>query len=143
MEWGDPVVADQKAFDDLKRLHEATMFLLFENSPMTSLEGNVFILNIACANKHPNVSMSQFFAAFHRVLFPKPNTLENSQYEVAQQLKGLGLDYETIDVYPNNCVLYSGDMAHRELCPKPLCIAMGSKIVGQSWMPEKVLHPFP
>ena len=142
LEWGDPLTANRQAFGDLRRLHKVAMLPLFENSPMTSLEGNVFVLNIARANKHSNVSTSQLFAAFHQVLLPKPNTLADSEYEAAQQLKGLGLDYETIDVCPNNCVLYHGDLIHRGLCPKPLCRAMRLKRVGQSWVPEKVMRCF-
>ena len=44
---------------------------------------------------------------------------------------------------PNNCVLYHGDLVHRELYPKLLCRAMCSKRVGQSWVPEKVMRHFP
>ena len=63
LERGDPLATDRQAFGDLRRLHKAAMLPLFENSPMTSLEGNLFVLNIARANKHSNVSMSQLFAA--------------------------------------------------------------------------------
>ena len=109
-EWGDKEATDREALQEMQRLHAAAMLPLFENSPMTSIEGNVFVLNIARANRHSNVSISQMFVAFHRVLLPKPNTLAESEYEATQQLKGLGLHYETIDVCRNNCILFRGNL---------------------------------
>ena len=104
--WGDKEANDRQALQIMQRLHAAAMLLLFKNSPMTSLEGNIFVLNIARANRHSNVSILQIFAALHRVLLPKPNTLADSKHEATQQLKGLGLHYETIDVCRNNYVLF-------------------------------------
>lgn len=141
--WGDPDAMDKEAYARLQRLHEAATIPLFENSPMTSLEANIMILNMMRGNKSTNVSISNAFALFHRVILPQPNSLADSEYEASKQLMELGLEYESIDVCPNNCVLFRGEHKDKEVCPRRNCHAMRHKRHGNSWIPQKVLRRFP
>ena len=53
----------------------------------------------------------------------------------------LGLDYETIDTCPNNCMLFRGmDRRDLEVCSK--CNALEYKKIGETKLPLKVLRYF-
>ncbi|XP_048489841.1 uncharacterized protein LOC125491800 [Beta vulgaris subsp. vulgaris] len=48
--------------------------------------------------------------------FPQIMEFPSSYYEGKKVIKDLGLGYEKIDAYPNNCMLYWGDLAEKDEC---------------------------
>ena len=138
---GDLDALDQESALEHAKLQEQARINLFEGSSVTRLEATVLMLNMYRCNKASNVEIDQGFALNHRVLLPQPNTLPDSEYEASQLLNSLGLEYQSIEVCPNNCVLFRGPFSHLQLCPH--CRSMRSRRHGVSWVPQKILRHFP
>ena len=99
------------------------------------------MLNHHRGSNATNVQTDQAFALAHRVLLPQPNTLPDSEYAASQMLQRIGLEFKSIDVCVNNCILFRGAYANDVLCPS--CGSPRRRRHGQSWVPQKVLCHFP
>ena len=139
--WGDADAMDQATTEEMDRIQEIARVPLYDGSPITSLEAVILMLNHHRANNATNVQTDQAFALAHRVLLPQPNTLPDSEYAASQMLRKLGLEFECIDVCPNNCVLFRGVFRDHQLCPS--CGCMRRRKHGRSWVAQKVLRHFP
>jgi hypothetical protein len=51
-------------------------------------------------------------------VLPKPNKLPNDMYHSKTIIKGLGMDYENIDVCKNNCMLFMKEHTREKICLK-------------------------
>jgi hypothetical protein len=51
-------------------------------------------------------------------VLPKPNKLPKDMYHLKTIIKGLGMDYEKIDVCKNNCMLFMKEHAEEKKCLK-------------------------
>jgi hypothetical protein len=51
-------------------------------------------------------------------VLPKPNKLPKDMYHLKTIIKGLGMDYEKIDVCKNNCMLFMKEHAGEKKCLK-------------------------
>jgi hypothetical protein len=51
-------------------------------------------------------------------VLPKPNKLPKDMYHSKTIIKGLGMDYEKIDVCKNNCMLFMKEHAKEKKCLK-------------------------
>jgi hypothetical protein len=51
-------------------------------------------------------------------VLPKPNKLPKDMYHSKTIIKGLGMDYEKIDVCKNNCMLFMKEHAEEKKCLK-------------------------
>jgi hypothetical protein len=51
-------------------------------------------------------------------VLPKPNKLPKDMYHSKTIIKGLGMDYEKIDVCKNNCMLFMKEHAGEKKCLK-------------------------
>lgn len=139
--WGDPDAMDRAAAAEYDSIQEHARVPLFESSQITCLQAVVLMLNMFRCNKASNVQIDQAFALAHRVLLPQPNTLPDSEYEASLLLRRLGLDFQSMEVCPNNCVIFRGPFSALELCPN--CRSMRRRRHGNSWVPQKILRHFP
>lgn len=139
--WGDPDAMDREAAVEYNRIQESARIPLFEGSYVTCLQATIMMLNMFRCNKASNMEIDQAFALNHRVLLPQPNTLPDSEYEASLMLRRLGLEFESIHVCPNNCVLFRGPFVDYQMCPN--CRSMRMRKHGKSWVPQKVLRRFP
>lgn len=139
--WGNPDVMEASASAELEKLSEAARVPLHGHTALTSFEASTMLLNALRGGGVSNTVTSQVFALLHRVILPQPNTLPDSEYEASNQLRRLGLSYESIDVCPNNCILYRRTYEDNMICP--VCKSMRRVRRGNSWIPQKVLRYFP
>jgi hypothetical protein len=51
-------------------------------------------------------------------VLPKPNKLPKDMYHSKTIIKGLGMDYEKIGVYKNNCMFFMKEHAGEKKCLK-------------------------
>ena len=141
MTWGDGDAMDQRTAYELDRIGEVSRVPLYEGSPLTTLQAVILLLNHHRANNATNVQTDQALTLAHRVLLPHPNTLPDSEYAASQMLRKLGLEFQNIEVCPNNCVLFRGVFENHLLCPS--CGSMRRRRHGRSWVAQKVLRHFP
>ena len=139
--WGDPDAMDEGVQQEMERIQELARIPLYQGSPTTMLEAVILMLNQLRGNNATNVQIDQTFALTHRVLLPQPNTLPDSEHAASRVLMKLGLQFECIDVCPNNCVLFRGVFEDHQLCPS--CGSMRRRRHGRSWISEKILRHFP
>lgn len=139
--WGDPDAIDRAAAEEFERLNEAGRIPCFEGSSISMLSATILILNLLKTHGSSALLISEMFTLLHRIILPQPNTLPDSGYEAHSHLQRLGLEYDTIHVCPNNCILFRGPHKDKLLCPN--CHSMRMKKQGNSWVPQKVLRHFP
>jgi hypothetical protein len=73
-------------------------------------------------------------------LLPEGNLLPSSHYAATKTIRKLGLDYNIIHACPDGCVLYEGDHAELDACPKCL---QSRWVEGTNSIPAKVIRHFP
>jgi hypothetical protein len=78
-----------------------------------------------------NSFTDEFFTILHHLL-PEGNILPKNHYAAKSMTSTLGLSYNSIHAYGNGCVLFRGEYADAERCPK----CLGSEI--QPWELQEV-----
>ncbi|KAK7244185.1 hypothetical protein RIF29_39003 [Crotalaria pallida] len=73
-------------------------------------------------------------------MLPKDNVLPNKTYEAKRMLSSIGMSYEKIHACRNDCILFRGEYASLDKCPK--CNASRYKKKKKS-TPEKLMWYFP
>ena len=115
---------------------------LFANSRLSVLSTVILPLNSMRVHNASSVLINEIFSLLSTMILPKVNSFPVSEYEASKMLKKLGLTYETIHVYPNQCILFRGPQyGALETCPK--CRAARRRRSGKSLVPKKVLQYFP
>ena len=115
--WRDDDAMDWCTVEELERLHEVGSTPLYEGAKLTTLQAVILMLNHHLANNSTNVQTDQAFELQHRVLLPRLNTMPDSEYAASQMLRKLGLEFENIEVCPNNYILICGVFKEHLLCP--------------------------
>jgi hypothetical protein len=52
-----------------------------------------------------------------RDMLPENNLIPETVYKAKTTLKALGMEYEKIHAYPNDCILYRKEYVHATKCP--------------------------
>ncbi|XP_028758731.1 uncharacterized protein LOC114717701 [Neltuma alba] len=104
-----------KRFYDLLKDAETELYPGCEK--MSKLSFIVKLLQLKCLNHWSNKSMDALLALLKDVL-PEGALVPNSFYEAKKIIRDLGLDYHKIDACGNDCILYWGEHANEESCPK-------------------------
>ena len=55
---------------------------------------------------------------FKYKVLPSDYVLPGNCEEANKLLKMLGVEYMSYHAYPNDCILYRGEYAYKEVCPK-------------------------
>jgi len=74
-------------------------------------------------------------------ILPQPNTLPSNEYEASNTSKKLGFAYNVIHACPKGHMLLCGQYENDQNCPQ--CGLARYKLVGKSFVPQKVLRHFP
>ncbi|XP_028804063.1 uncharacterized protein LOC114759139 [Neltuma alba] len=129
-----------KRFYDLLKDAETELYPGCEK--MSKLSFIVKLLQLKCLNHWSNKSMDALLALLKDVL-PEGALVPNSFYEAKKIIRDLGLDYNKIDACGNDCILYWGEHANEESCPK--CKMSRWKLNRQRGkkIAQKVLRHFP
>ncbi|XP_077237162.1 uncharacterized protein LOC143878814 [Tasmannia lanceolata] len=88
---------------------------LYPGSKFTKLSFLVRLFHIKCLNGWSNKSFTMLLDLLKEAL-PDGETLPKSFYETKKIIKDLGLDYNKIDVCPNDCMLYWKEAANEFKC---------------------------
>ena len=75
-------------------------------------------------------------------LLRETNQMPKSRDVAKGILSNVGMDYECIYAYPNDCILYHGDYATMESCPKCQASHYRWDLNGTT-IPAKILRHFP
>ena len=62
--------------------------------------------------------MTTNYMLFKAKVIPSDNVLPGTQEEVKRLLKMLGFQYISYHACPNDYILYRGEYANKEMCPK-------------------------
>lgn len=73
-------------------------------------------------------------------LLPEGNKLPRRYYATAKTIRKLGMNYNNIHACPDGCVLYEGDHAELNACPK---CSKSRWMEGTNSVPSKVIRHFP
>jgi hypothetical protein len=123
-------------------LEDSEQMPLFAGAKISSLSATLLLLNVCRTYGCSNLFISELLHMLHHSFLREPNTLPTSEYAASRALKRLGLNYECIHVYPNNCMLFRGE-EDRDLEECCICGAPRYKEAGVSLVPHKVLRHFP
>lgn len=123
-------------------LHDTACMPLYPGSTVTILNAVILILNCMRTYGALSALINEIFVLLHKVILPGVNGLPKSEYKASKMLRKLGLTYESIDVCPNECILFRGSN-FRELERCPMWDASRRKRVGKSLVPRRVVRYFP
>ena len=73
-------------------------------------------------------------------LLPEGNKLPRSHYVAAKTIQNLGMNYNNIHACPDGCVLYDGEHAESNVCPK---CSKSRWMESTNNVPSKVIRHFP
>ena len=123
-------------------LRDAARTPLFPDSTISMLSAVILILNCMRMHGASSVLIDEVLTLLSKVLLPRVNSLPTTEYEASKLLKKLGLNYQTIDVCPNHCLLFRGPVyGDMDRCPK--CGADRRRRCGKSMVARRVLRYFP
>ena len=110
------------------------------DGPYTRFSFVVKLLHIKSFYRISNVAFNAFLKLLS-VQFPKCS-IPASYAEAKKVIRALGLGYDSIHVFPNNCVLFRKELAKMDNCP--VCGASRWKDEDtRKQIPNKVLRHFP
>ena len=124
------------------RLHHSAQTLLFAGSRLSSLTATLLLLNLCRTHQCSNLFITELLTILGMSILPEINTLPRSEYMASKILRQLGLEYESIHMCPNNCLLFRGDI-NGALTAYSVSHAPRYRRVGDSWMAMKILRHFP
>jgi hypothetical protein len=88
---------------------------------MFRLLGTLLLLNLQSIYGASDVHTDALLELLHTKLLPQPNTLPSSVRDAKKLLTSIGMTFETIHACPNGCILYRGEYADAQSCPKANC----------------------
>ena len=101
-------MSEEEAF-----LRDSARTPLFHNARVSSLSAVILLLNSLRMHGLSSVLINEIFSLLSKVILPAVNSLPSSEYEASKMLRKLGLNYNMIDVCPNQCLLYRGHRVGR------------------------------
>ena len=105
----------------------------------TKLSFILRLYHIKCLGNWINKSFSMLLDLL-RASHPLPNEVPNTLYETKKLIKDLGLNYNKIDVCPNDCMLYWKEAKNKDFCSN--CGKCRWSLVDRK-IPAKTLRHFP
>jgi hypothetical protein len=91
---------------------------LYEGSRSTKLATTILLMNLCTVHGVSNNFTDEFFTILHRHLLPEGNRLLKNHYAAKSLTSKLGLTYTSIHACRKGCVLFRGEYADAERCPK-------------------------
>jgi hypothetical protein len=123
-------------------LHHVAQMLFFAGSQLSSLTAILLLLNLCKTHQCSNLFNTKLLTILGMSILPEINTLSRLEYLASKILRQLGLEYESIHMCLNNCLLYRDDV-NGTLIACSVSEAPRYKQVGDTWIPMKILRHFP
>jgi hypothetical protein len=98
-------------------------------------------MNLCAVHGVSNNFADELFTILHRHLLPEGNILPRNHYVAKSLTSKLGLTYTSIHACGKSCVLFNGEYADAERCPK--CDGPRFSDGDQKKYTVKILHHFP
>jgi hypothetical protein len=114
---------------------------VYEGSRSTKLAVIILLMNLCTAHGVSNNFADELFTILHRHLLPEGNRLPKNYYAAKSLTSKLGLTYTSIHACRKGCVLFKGEYADAEHCPK--CDGPRFSDGDRKKSPVKVLRHFP
>jgi hypothetical protein len=114
---------------------------LYEGSKSTKLAARILLMNLCTVYGISNNFADELFTILHRHLLPEGNRLPKNHYAAKSLTSKLGLTYTSIHACRKGCVLFRGEYADAECCPK--CDGPRFSDGDRKKYPVKVLCHFP
>jgi hypothetical protein len=114
---------------------------LYEDSRTTKLAATILLINLCIVHGVSNNFADELFTIQHRHLLPEGNRLPKNHYAAKSLTSKLGLTYTSIYACGKGCVLFRGEYADAERCPK--CDGPRFNDGDRKKYPVKVLCHFP
>jgi hypothetical protein len=116
---------------------EEAIHPLYGRACSTKLAATVLLMNLCIVHGVSNCFADELFTILHGRLLPEENGLPRNYYGAKTLTRRLGLSYNTLHACENGCVLFRGDLANEERCPK--CSRSRFKDERRKKFPVKVL----
>ena len=113
---------------------------LYDGSRNMKLAATILVMNLCMVHGVSNNFADELFTILHCHLLPKENSFSRNHYAAKTLIAKLGLSYNTIHACENGCVLFRGEYADAEVCPK--CSGPRFNDVEQKKFLVKVLRHF-
>jgi len=126
---------------DHSMFDEASQVPLNEGTTLSGLATTLLIFNCYHTHGTSNAFINEMLYLLKMSILPQPNTLPSNEYEASNSLKKLGLAYNVIHACPKGHMLFRGQFENDQNCPQ--CGLAQFKLVGKSFVPQKVLQHFP
>jgi hypothetical protein len=97
-------------------------------------------MNMCSVFRVSNTFTDELFRFLSGDLLPMPNKLPKTHYAARKSIQRLGLTYNNIHACPNGCILYDGEYATHDTCPK--CMQR-RWLDGSNNIPTRVVRHFP
>ena len=114
---GDPEHPEESTGFDPAFLGVA-MKELYDGSRSTKLAATILLMNLCTVHGVSNNFADELFTILHCHLLPAGNSLPRNHYAAKTLTAKLGLSYNSIHACGNGCVLFRGEYADLEVCPK-------------------------
>jgi hypothetical protein len=113
---------------------------LYEGSRSTKLTATILLMNLCTVHGVSNNFADELFTILHHHLLPEGNRLPKNHYAAKSLTSKLGLTYTSIHACEKGCVLFRGEYADAEHCPK--CDGPRFNDGDRKKYPVKVLRHF-
>ena len=107
LSWGENNTDNDAA---VAALEEAVATPLYHGSEHSSMGATYLLLSSSKLHKCSNIYLDELFRTLSMMVLPQPNSLSRSYQEASEYLKRLRHSFKSIDVCPNNCVLFRGEL---------------------------------
>ncbi|WVZ00727.1 hypothetical protein V8G54_026796 [Vigna mungo] len=103
----------------------------------TRLSAVLKLFNLKARNGWSNTSFTELLSLIKDML-PQDNVLPSRMYDARKMLSSIGMSYEKIHAYPNDCILFRNEYAPLDKCPKCMTSRYKKNLVA-----SKVVWYFP
>ena len=115
--------------------------MLYKGAKVSKIRTLLALMNLQSVYGWSDASVTTLFELLHKLL-PPGNSMSQSRRDAKRVLSTVGLDYECIHACPNDCVLFRGELAEVDACPKCKSHRYRQDLQGTK-VPCKILRHFP
>ena len=90
-------------------LEEYAQLRLFPRSQLSCLSTTLLLLSYCRTHGYLTTFIDELFKLLSKSVLSTANSLSTSEYTASKKLKELRLSYDSIDAYPNSCMLFRGE----------------------------------
>ena len=112
---------DTKEFENdpsIKRLQQLAHTPVCEGSRTSILRTCLTLLNLQSTYGWSDASVTALFKLMKTTILPTQNEMPKSRDIAKKILTDVGMDYTTIHACQNDCILFKGEYANLDVCPK-------------------------